>query len=211
MILSDKEIRDMIENYKKYKLEAPLIEPFDEERLQGTSYDISMSDKIYRYKNEFRTIDLRNQNEIDSIYDEVSINNGYEIAPKEYILITLNETINLPNNIIAHVRPRTRFTRLGLIVSNQHCNETYSGKLKLGLFNATPYAIKIFPNLKIGQFIFEELKSVPTESKLYMNKQNAIYNNENQFIGCKMNDELKIKAENLYKKILGDLLEGREY
>lgn len=210
MVLSDKEIRDMIINYNKYDMEKPIIETFDEERLQGASYDISMSNVIHRYKTEFRTIDLNNQNEIDSIYDEVEISNGYEIAPKEYILITLNETINLPSNIIAHVRPRTRFTRLGLILSDQHCNPTYSGRLQLGLFNATHYAVKIFPNLKIGQFVFEELKSVPSEDKWYRNSTDAIYNNEEKFIGSKISDEIKRKAETVYEGILKNLLDDGE-
>ncbi|QXM07103.1 dCTP deaminase [Crassaminicella indica] len=210
MILSDKEIRDRIENYKKYDLEKPLIENFKEERLQGASYDISMNSIIHRYKTEFRTIDLRNQSEIDNIYDEAEIINGYEIAPKEYILITLNEVINLPSNIIAHVRPRTRFTRLGLLLSNQHCNPTYSGKLQLGLFNATPYAIKIFPDLKIGQFVFEELKSIPSENKWYKNSKNAIYNNEEKFIGSKISDEIKRKAEDEYNNILKNLLNSED-
>ena len=210
MILSDKEIRDMCINYNKYNIERPMIEEFSEERLQGASYDISMNNVIHRYKNDFRTINLNNQNEIDSIYDEVEISAGCEIAPKEYILITLNERINLPNNIIAHIRPRTRFTRLGLILSDQHCNPTYSGRLQLGLFNATPYAIKICPDLKIGQFVFEELKSVPSESKWYKNSKDAIYNNEDKFIGAKISNEIKLKADKVYKDILNNLLNDGE-
>lgn len=210
MVLSDKEIRDMCINYNKYNTERPMIETFDEERLQGSSYDISMTNVIHRYKNEFRTINLNNQNEIDSIYDEVEISNGYEIAPKEYILITLNEIINLPSNIIAHIRPRTRFTRLGLILSDQHCNPTYSGRLQLGLFNATSYAVKIYPNLKIGQFVFEELKSIPSEDKWYKNSKDAIYNNEDKFIGAKISNEIKLKAEKVYEDILKNLLDDGE-
>lgn len=210
MILSDKEIRDMVINFNRYGLQKPLIEPFKEERLQGGAYDISMGTIIHRYKNEFRTIDLSNQLDIDSIYDKVNITDGYDLAPKEYILVTLNESINLPNNIIAHVRPRTRFTRMGLILSNQHCNETYSGILQLGLFNATPYAIKVCPDLKIGQLVFEELKSVPSENKLYCNKKDAVYHNEEEFIGAKISNEIQLKADLMYKDILNNLLNDGE-
>lgn len=210
MILSDKEIRDMVENYRKYELEKPLIEPFNEERLQGASYDISMGNIIHIYKKEFKTIDLKNQNEIDSIYDEVIIEDGYVIGPKEYILVTLNERINLPNDIIAHIRPRTRFTRLGLILSDQHCNQTYCGKLQLGIFNATNCAMRIYPDLKIGQLVFEELKSIPSENKWYKNCKDSIYNNEENFIGSKVSDEIKKKADVEYKSILKKLLESED-
>ncbi|MDO4536358.1 MAG: dCTP deaminase [Clostridium perfringens] len=210
MILSDKEIRDMVKNYKNYELERPFIEPFNEERLQGASYDVSMENIIHIYKNEFKTIDLKNQNQIDSIYDEVIIDNGYEIGPKEYILVTLNEVINLPNNIIAHVRPRTKFTRLGLILSDQHCNQTYCGKLQLGIFNATNCAMRIYPDLKIGQLVFEELKSIPSENKWYKNHKDSVYNNEENFIGSKVSYEIKQKADLEYKNILKKLLESED-
>lgn len=91
--------------------------------------------------------------------------------------------IRLQDNLTAHIRPRTRFTRLGLIVSDQHCNSTYEGNLKIGLFNATDYAIKIFPGVRVAQIVFEELKEKPSSEKQYRNKVTAAYQHEKQFIG----------------------------
>lgn len=105
------------------------------------------------------------------------------ISPKEYVLVSLQETISLPDNLTALIRPRTRFTRLGLIVSDQHCNSTYEGNLKIGLFNATDYAIKIFPGVRVAQIVFEELKEKPSSEKQYRNKVTAAYQHEKQFIG----------------------------
>ena len=51
MILTDIEIRDMVVNYSKYNIPAPLISNFKEERLQSSSYDISISSKINIYDN----------------------------------------------------------------------------------------------------------------------------------------------------------------
>lgn len=45
------------------------------------------------------------------------------------------------------------------------------GNLKIGLFNATDYAIKIYPGIRIAQMVFEELKSRPSEMKQYKNKK----------------------------------------
>lgn len=73
---------------------------------------------------------------LENLYKEVKIeDNGFLINPKGYILVSLNETLNIPEKINAHIRPRTRFVRVGLYVSAQHCNSTYSGKLKIGVFN----------------------------------------------------------------------------
>ena len=129
------------------------------------------------------------------MYEEIDLAvSGYIISPKEYILVSLKEKVSLPDNITAHIRPRTRFTRLGLIVSDQHCNSTYSGKLRIGIFNATDYPIKIFPGIRIAQMVFEELKSKPSEEKMYKNKKNAVYQGEEKFVGAKFSDELEKKV-----------------
>lgn len=57
----------------------------------------------------------------------------------------------------AHIRPRTKFSRLGLMVSEQYCNPGYSGILQLGILNASPNAIILTPGLGIAQAVFEEI------------------------------------------------------
>ena len=110
----------------------------------------------------------------------------------------------MSENLTAHIRPRTRFTRLGLLVSDQHCNSTYSGNLKLGVYNATNFPIKILPNIKIAQIVFEELKSVPSLEKQYKNKLNAVYQQEKDFIGAKFSDEIRQKIEKAVNIVLGE-------
>ena len=74
------------------------------------------------------------------------------------MLVSLGETIKVPNNLTVHLRPKTRYTRLGLIVSDQHCNSTYTGHLRIGLFNATEYPIRIHTGFAIAQLVFEEMR-----------------------------------------------------
>lgn len=182
MILTDKDIRALCMSENKNK--NGLIAPFSENALQSESYDLAIGNRIAVLKKEVCCIDVTKQKDIDSIYNEMELPmSGYVISPKEYVLVSLKENISLPDNITAHIRPRTRFTRMGLIVSDQHCNSTYEGNLKIGLFNATDYAIKIFPGVRVAQIVFEELKTTPSEGKQYKNKINAAYQNEQQFIG----------------------------
>lgn len=184
MMLTDKDIRILCIGDKKKNIAGGLINPFSESALQSESYDLSIGDRITVLKKELCCIDITNQNEIDSIYEDKELPvSGYTLSPKEYVLVSLKENISLPDNISAHIRPRTRFTRLGLIVSDQHCNSTYEGNLKIGLFNATDYAIKIFPGVRVCQIVFDELKGKPSDEKAYKNKANAVYQNEQKFIG----------------------------
>lgn len=195
MILTDKEIRELCLDKKNRKDRGGLIEPFSEDALQSESYDLAIGTEIEVLKKDVRCLSLLEQESIDSMYDEIDLAvSGYIISPKEYILVSLKEKVSLPDNITAHIRPRTRFTRLGLIVSDQHCNSTYSGKLRIGIFNATDYPIKIFPGIRIAQMVFEELKSKPSEEKMYKNKKNAVYQGEEKFVGAKFSDELEKKV-----------------
>lgn len=203
MVLTDNEIREYVLNYEKHNLDKPLISKFEEKQLQSESYDITASSKITRLKKEVRCISIDEQEDIDSMYEEIDMkSDGYVISPKEYIMVALNEEINLPEFLTAHIRPRTKFTRLGLIVSDQHCNSTYSGVLKIGLYNATDYAIKLKAGVGIAQVVFEELKSKPSEEKLYRNKLNASYQNEKEFIGAKFDSEFQDNVSRIIEKLL---------
>nr|WP_330423071.1 dCTP deaminase [Blautia obeum] len=193
--MTDKEIRELCLDKKNRKDRGGLIEPFSEDALQSESYDLAIGTEIEVLKKDVRCLSLLEQESIDSMYEEIDLAvSGYIISPKEYILVSLKEKVSLPDNITAHIRPRTRFTRLGLIVSDQHCNSTYSGKLRIGIFNATDYPIKIFPGIRIAQMVFEELKSKPSEEKMYKNKKNAVYQGEEKFVGAKFSDELEKKV-----------------
>lgn len=199
MVLTDKEIRKLCNEHK-------MVSPFSEEALQSESYDLTIGDVVTEFKKELGCVNLDDQDAIDQMYQEIKLESkGYVISPKQYVLVSLRERIDLPDNITAHIRPRTRFTRIGVIVSAQHCNSTYKGELKLGMFNASDYAIKILPGSKVAQIVFEELKSIPTEEKQYRNKKNAAYQNEKEFIGGKFDDEI---GKNMDKMV--DILLGRE-
>ena len=151
MILSDKDILALCT-----QPEHSLISPFNETCLQGASYDVSMSDVIHVFKDDVRTIFLTDQNAIDSLYKEVIITDStpFILKPMEYILVTLKEAICIPSNMIAHIRPRTKFTRLGIIVSDQHCNPGYQGTLQIGLQNVSPNSIALTADMRIAQIVF---------------------------------------------------------
>ena len=204
MVLTDKQIRNYTVDYKREKLDLRLIENFKEENLQSESYDVTIGNHIAVFKKETKCIDLYEQEVIDSLYTRINISQtgGYILAPNEYILVSLQERINLPNFLTAHIRPRTKYTRLGLLVSDQHCNSTYSGNLQIGLHNVSNNSIKIEPGIRVAQIVFEELKGKPSDEKLYKNKANASYQNEETFIGARFTAEYEKKINDIIDIIL---------
>ena len=68
------------------------------------------------------------------------------------------------------------------------------------LFNATNYSIIIYLEYTIAQLVFEELEDIPSAEKLYKNRKDAHYQNEDgTFIGAKFDDEL---LDSIWDKIL---------
>ena len=184
MILTDNQIRELVFS------DRPLIEDFNEESLQSESYDLSIGDLISRFDSGFKIVNLDQQESIDDLYFEQHIpQSGYLIGPKEYLLVSIKEKINIPSTLTAHIRPKTKFTRIGLLISGQHCNSSYSGNLSLGMYNATGFAICIKPGMKIAQIVFEQLCASPSEQKLYCNKKNAVFQNEESIRGSDFRNE----------------------
>ena len=184
MVLTDKKIRELVKKEE-------LIVPFNERNLQSESYDVTIGTEITELSKEIHCIDISKQETVDNIYINIDISeNGYIISPKQYLLVSLRETLKVPDDITVHLRPKTRYTRLGLLVTDQHCNSTYSGHLRIGLFNATEYPIHIYPDYTIAQLVFEELEEVPSSEKLYKNREDVHYQNENgAFRGAKFDDK----------------------
>ena len=69
---------------------------------------------------------------------------------------------------------------------------TYAGHLRIGIFNATDYPIRIYSGITIAQLVFEELDDIPSSNKLYENKWNAHYQNES----------VEFRGANCWNKIL---------
>lgn len=152
---------------------------------------MTIGTEITELSKEIHCIDISKQETVNNIYINIDISeNGYIISPKQYLLVSLRETLKVPDDITVHLRPKTRYTRLGLLVTDQHCNSTYSGHLRIGLFNATEYPIHIYPDYTIAQLVFEELEEVPSSEKLYKNREDVHYQNENgAFRGAKFDDK----------------------
>lgn len=201
MILSSNEIRKLITDSN-----IPMIQPFSENQLQGVSYDVSMSGDVVRLKETGNIIDPASEIS-DTLYERITVGEeGYLLSPGSFVLVGLAEKIYLPDNLAAHIRPRTRFTRNGILVCNQHCNPSYSGVLQIGLYNAGVNSFLLRKGLKIAQLVFEMLSSVPDSNKLYRNKKDASYNDEAEFRGSKFGIEtLSEEGAKLYLDIINSL------
>lgn len=203
MVLTDQDIRSYAQRENE-----PLIVPFREKQLQAGSYDVTLSSQLTAFKRGRQTLALDEKLPDDSsIYEFIEMDEtGYELQPNEYVLVKLQEKLTIPEDCVAHLRPRTRFTRIGLLLADQHCNPTYSGVLSVGLFNASPYTLRLKEGISIGQVVFERMTGTPSEEKQYRNKANAAYMNESSFRGSVLgeagwSEEMRAAYKDLLHKL----------
>lgn len=171
---------------KKLIQEEKVIENYNSDYIGSASCDISMSSKILKIKKTFKPIDLSEPERIENMYETLDIKDGYKLKPNECIFVVLNEKIKLPSNIIAHIRPRTSFSRLGIMINLQHINAGYEGVLNLAMYNLSPNSYILKEGMRIGQVIFEELTEGMTDDLLYSNEKTPVYQNEDGKSGSKI-------------------------
>lgn len=199
MILVYDQILDRVNNYEKYAHVyeenkcKPLIENFNERQLQAVSYDVSISNCILKATECSGVINIENKHETDSLFEEKDITRGYDLRSNEYIIVRLNEKINMPDDLAGHLRPRTSLNKIGLIITSQHINPSYNGNLQFGLMNMSKSTIRIVPGIGIGQLVFEELSEQVKPEVLYRNKNNAKYQGEDGFVKSKIYEEIDSK------------------
>jgi len=171
---------------KKYMKENLLIENADLENIHSSSYDLAIDNYILKFKPNKESINLIDASSIDEMYEKISIQNNFELKPKECILLPLESIFNLPNNISGHIRGRTSFNRLGIFITIQHLNPGFKGKLNLTIINNSPNTYIITPKTKIAQVIFEKLDNPVSEDLMYYNEPTPFYQNENNPRGSKI-------------------------
>ena len=199
MILTDKDIKELCINKN-----TPLIEYFSDESLQSESYDFSIGTRIAIVSSNIVDVDLKKNTSYDTMHEIKELpDDGFNLSPLEFILVSTKERLHMPDNITAHVEPRTRYTRIGLLVCPQHINSSFIGNVWIGVFNASNRPIRIYKDTKIAQFVFEELNSTPSESKLYRYINGTFQNEQEKVLQGSVNKagQLKQITENV-KRIL---------
>lgn len=147
-MLSDSTIRELCRTKN-------LITPFDEHDLQPCSYDLTLGDTIIIP--EGNRLVNKDNNRFNN--DETDLNMiGIYIRPKEFLLATTKERVNIPDDIVGQIEGKSSVGRLGLFIQNAGLVDPgFSGTVTLELFNAGDNYICINDIRKICQITFSRL------------------------------------------------------
>ena len=166
-VLADSEIRRLINQ------EPPLIEGYIdlESQLQVNGFELTLRDVAIMqtpgrigFDNSQRVISEVSPLVFDGLGD-------IELIPGTY-LITYNEVVHLPKNIMALGRPRSSLLRCGVTIGTAVWDAGYEGRSQSLLVVYNTRGIRLQKNARIMQLIFMEMTG---ESGGY----NGIYQGEN--------------------------------
>jgi dCTP deaminase len=153
MILNDKTI-------KKYISEKLLvIDPLDESQIQPSSVDLRLGYDFLVYPEDLDILDVKDPYFSNRLIKEEASKEGFIIKPKQFVLATTIEYIKLPDFITAFVEGRSSLGRLGLFIENAGWVDAgFEGTITLEFYNANSVPIKIYPEMRICQLVFAQMK-----------------------------------------------------
>ncbi len=163
-MLNDIEIRKAVET------EDIGIHPFDPDRLQPVSYDLTLSVNILVPRDDVHTIETQEWADYDpsmKYYGLVpawhqhtrgrAIPGGYSLRRGEFILGSTCEEISLPAHYAARVEGKSSLGRLGVQVhiTAGFIDPGFSGQVTLEIHNVAPWSVRLHEGMPIAQIVFE--------------------------------------------------------
>lgn len=177
MILSDSKILEHIENGNIF------ISDFDRSRLNPTSYDVLLDNKMKLYSQD--VLDCRSSNDVD----EFTIPEyGYILQPNQLYLYSTKEVVGVKKHS-CEIKNKSSLARLGLTIHlvASWIDVGFKGNVTLEMTVVKP--LKIYPYMKIGQLVFHSISGEVLES--YDQKSGSKYMNQSGVQESKMHENWK--------------------
>lgn len=138
-------------------------------QTQSVGIDLSVA-KVETYMSS-GIIDFDNSQRMKPRMAEVAmIDGGYDLRPGAY-LVTFNETVDVPLDMMGIARPRSTMHRCGATVNTSVWDPGYKGKSQVMLTVFNQHGVRICKNARIAQLVF---LPVGKEAEAYT----GIYNSE---------------------------------
>ncbi|MFC1935007.1 deoxyuridine 5'-triphosphate nucleotidohydrolase [Chloroflexota bacterium] len=148
-VLSGLDIRRLINQA------PPLVEDWLdlEEQLQANGFDLTLREVALLQSAGKITVDNR-QRVVSGLSPLVFDGLGYiDLIPASY-LITYNEIVHLPRNIMALASPRSSLLRCGVTVGTAVWDAGYSGRSQSLLVVHNPLGFRLQRNARVVQLVF---------------------------------------------------------
>lgn len=185
MILSDKDIKEMLEN-GEIKI-SPM--PDLAVALGPMSIDLRLGHQFMVYKRtEQPYIDVKEPATFENLTSLLNKQNHepFTIHPGEFVLATTLESVEIPNNLAGRLEGRSSLGRLGIVIHSTagKFDPGWKGNLVLEISNIGLVPVRVYPEMRVCQLLFEQLSSETTQP--YTQRAKSKYRYQNSPIGSKI-------------------------
>ncbi|WP_414836352.1 dCTP deaminase [Candidatus Nanohalococcus occultus] len=161
-ILSDKHLREIIEENAVYVDEGPEID--EDLQLGPSSFDLRLGYEFGILETrKIKAIDTKEMDDYSELKKskKVTAEEGMVIHPGEFVLGSTLESLKVPNNMVARIEGRSSYARLGLIphTAAGFVDAGFDGQITLEIQNLGNVPITIYPEERICQVAFEKMTS----------------------------------------------------
>jgi dUTP pyrophosphatase len=151
-VLAARDIRRLI------KRNPPLVEGYIslDEQVQGNGFELTLRD-VATLQTAGK-VAMSNSQRVISELSPLSFDSAesIELAPGSY-MITYNEIVHLPKNLMALGRPRSSLLRCGVNVGTAVWDAGYEGRSQSLLIVYNPRGFRVQQNARVMQLVFFEL------------------------------------------------------
>jgi deoxycytidine triphosphate deaminase len=138
---------------KRRILEERLLENCSIENVQGAGYDLKIEKLFLVDGPGFLGTEERRLPELREV-EELT----FKLAPDKYYLCLTRESVNMPEDLIAFILPRSTLFRCGVSLRTAVVDPGYKGALTLGIKNEGAREFKLKQGARIAQIVFSEVK-----------------------------------------------------
>lgn len=179
MILSDKDIKDLINNGEIQVSSEDGKDPTANVHCASLDFRLGRYFKVYDHA-KYAVLDpckaetLQNATKLITIEDD----SPFIVQPGEFVLGVTMEKIKVPDYLVARCEGRSSIGRLGIIIHSTagFVDPGFEGTITLEITNINRMPVALYPGMRIGQFAFERMTSAAEIP--YYRKHSSKYQNQ---------------------------------
>jgi len=172
MILSDFELKHMISSKRL------VVEPLSDDTVQQNGVDLKISSEIAMgtSRSNAECMDASSNEETKRFYEIVKSRNGYLILSSlHHYLLSTQEYLELPNDLMGFCGLRSTFARLGFVSPLTIVDAGFKGTLTIEAFYGGSASIKIPVGCRFLHVVFAKLTTqVDSPYRGYYQNQRGI-------------------------------------
>jgi dCTP deaminase len=144
-----------------------LIEPFQEGRISGCAYELTLGDPAYLTRNESERAQELSKGKTPGVLSFRELGT-ITIPPGKFALLLTDEVVHIPDDVLGFISIKAKKKWAGLInVSGFHVDPGFKGQLLFSVFNAGPADVVLKNKEPFFLIFFARLETAVTEKFAY--------------------------------------------